>query len=408
MAGPDQLLAKAISAHRTGRTNEAEAAYRRLLRSRPHHPDALHFLGLLKFQQDDAAGGMELVRRSLEIAPGNPHAWNNLGNMLVAGDQPEKALEAYGRATGIDPALAEPWHNQGICLRRARKFDEAVQCLQQAIDANPRYFAAYESLGMLFYRLSRIADAARLYQRWLQMDPQNPIARHMAAATTQEHVPDRAGDQYVAKLFDGFASSFDSSLEALGYRAPQLLAAALGDHLHVQAARFDILDAGCGTGLCGPLLRSTAKSLTGVDLSPGMIEKARERKIYDELVTGELSAFMRSRPATFDVVLSADTLCYFGALEEPIAAARGCLRSKGLLAFTVESLRDGPGDPAREPGRDPGREYRMEPHGRYAHAAAYVRQVLEANAFNVLALDPVVLRRERGKDVEGWLVIAGS
>lgn len=382
--------------------SEAEATYRRILRMRPQHPDALHFLGLLRFQQNNPEAGVELVRRSLQIAPRNPHAWNNLGNMLVADDKPDEALQAYGRATEIEPALAEAWHNQGICLRRARRFDEAVQCLEKALAANPRYFAAYESLGMLFYRLSRIAEAARLYRRWLEMDPQNPIARHMAAATTQEHVPDRADDQYVAKLFDGFAGSFDSSLEALGYRAPQLLAAALGDHLHTQSGRFDILDAGCGTGLCGPLLRSTAKSLTGVDLSPGMIEKATARRIYDELIVAELTAFMHSRRAAFDVVLSADTLCYFGALEEPIAAARECLRSKGLLAFTVESLRDEQGDAAR----DRGREYRMEPHGRYAHAAAYVRKVLEANAFAVLAMDPVVLRRERGQDVAGWLAVA--
>ena len=39
--------------------------------------------------------------------------------------------------------------------------------------------------------------------------------------------------------------------------------------------RGDVLDIGCGTGLCGPLLRPIAVSLCGVDLSAGMIEKAR-------------------------------------------------------------------------------------------------------------------------------------
>jgi predicted TPR repeat methyltransferase len=50
------------------------------------------------------------------------------------------------------------------------------------------------------------------------------------------------------------------------------------------------LDAGCGTGLCGPLLRPYASELTGVDLSAGMLDRARPRQVYDHLEKGELSA----------------------------------------------------------------------------------------------------------------------
>jgi predicted TPR repeat methyltransferase len=137
-----------------------------------------------------------------------------------------------------------------------------------------------------------------------------------------------------------------------------------------------------------------ARRLVGVDLSKSMVEKARARAVYDELVVEELSQFMRSRPNTFDVVASADTLVYFGALEEPLVAARQCLHPGGILVFTVERL-----DPAVSGG-----PYRLETHGRYSHAEGYVREVAAGAGFTAITSETQVLRRERGKDVVGHLV----
>ncbi len=46
---------------------------------------------------------------------------------------------------------------------------------------------------------------------------------------------------------------------------------------------------------------------------------------------------MRSRPRVFDAIVSADTLVYFGALEEPLSGrARRASAMKACLVFTVE------------------------------------------------------------------------
>src|SRR3546814_6752733 len=92
-------------------------------------------------------------------------------------------------------------------------------------------------------------------------------------------------------IFDQFAHDFDEVLAKLDYQAPKLIEGAVARWLAGQeASDLDILDAGCGTGLCGLLLKPRARKLTGVDLSPGMIEKAQERGVYDELVAAELGA----------------------------------------------------------------------------------------------------------------------
>jgi SAM-dependent methyltransferase len=168
-------------------------------------------------------------------------------------------------------------------------------------------------------------------------------------------VPARASDAYVTSTFDAFAESFDAKLGKLQYRAPQLVADALARCAGEHCGHLVALDAGCGTGLCGPLIAPWVAHLTGVDLSAGMIERARGRGVYDELERAELTAYLERHPASFDLIVSADTLVYFGPLEQVLAAAAGALRPGGLLIFTAEEAAGGLPDKPPRPLQPPPR-----------------------------------------------------
>ena len=216
----------------------------------------------------------------------------------------------------------------------------------------------------------------------------------MPAACTGAAAPPRASDNYVRETFDAFAGSFDQVLDQLGYRAPGLIGELLGRELPAADGSLIIADAGCGTGLCADFLRPRAKRLIGVDLSPGMLTRARARAKYDDLVEAELSAWLGSMRRAYDVIVSADTFCYFGPLDVVISAAANALRPGGLLAFTVEQA------------GDDGPPFTLNPSGRYSHAHGYVHDAITAARLAVNAIEPVVLRRENGQDVAGWLVSA--
>ena len=394
VAAPGERLGAAMCEHQAGRLVEAERAYRALLAEHPDDANVAHFLGMLRFQVGEVDEGFALVRRSVEADPANPHYWNNLGNMYIQNQCDQDAEQAYLRATSLDPRMAAAWYNLGRIYIREGKFERAIEAVRIVIRVRTGFSYALQTLASLYYRLGRPDDTRGVYEQWAEEAPDDPTPRHMLAAISGRGVPDRADDRYIVKTFDGFAQSFDAQLALLDYSAPQLVAASLMAHPLYLTGRATLLDAGCGTGWCGPLLRSTAGRLVGVDLSTGMLAQARERRVYDELHQAELTAFMVSRPATFDIIVSADVLCYFGRLEDAARAAHGALLAGGLLCFSVEALAEAAA----------GECFRLGAHGRYAHARPYVEQVMADAGFGTPSIDAVVLRQELGKPVQGYIV----
>ena len=134
----------------------------------------------------------------------------------------------------------------------------------------------------------------------------------------------------------------------------------------------------------------------GVDLSAGMLGQATRKQCYDALEKAELTAWLEACQADFDLIVSADTLCYFGPLDRIVGAAAAALRPGGMLAFTVERIVA----PAT------GDTHRIESNGRYRHASPYVETCLAGAGLIVAALDEAVLRVEAGRDVPGLVVVA--
>lgn len=425
----DEAMAMAVLFQKNGHLDVAEELYRQLLKVAPEHPDVLHYAGLLAHQQKKYDDAIALIEHSLAVEPDradcysnlgiifraqgrldeaiaayeraialNPklaNAYNNLGVLLRAADKPEEAEAAYRQAIEVDPEHVESYHNLGVLLAAQRRTKEAVLCYCKVTTLNAKHREARRLLGMAYCTLGEVDKAIEIYEAWLAEEPDNPVPRHMLAACSRKDVPLRAADAYVEKSFDDFASSFDAKLAQLSYRAPQIVAALLADTGADASKSLDILDVGCGTGLCGPLLIGYARRLVGVDLSAKMLERAQERQVYDELVKSELTAYLRACEAMFDVVVSADTLVYFGALDEVARAAARALRPGGWFIFTVEEVVNAAA----------GEDYLIAHHGRYQHTQHYLERTLIAAGLRP-SIVRAELRMESGVPVAGLAVRA--
>lgn len=429
----DEALKMAMGLHRDMRLDGAEALYRRLLSLQPDDPNVQHFLGMLLYQRQrlpERDEAIRLMTASVVADPGVAAWHNNLGIALLDGGEHEAAANAFARCTALDPGNVDALSNQGCLLRALGRHTESEQAFRQALALQPDFATAHTNLatllsttgrlpeaqlhfarslelqplnptarkllGIVYAHSGRLDEAAKVFRDWVESEPDNVQAHHHLAAVTGENVPPRAADAYVVDVFDRFASSFDERLAMLDYQAPRLVGTSLAGQLGAPEGRLDVLDAGAGTGLCGPWLAPYARRLVGVDLSAGMLAKARRRGGYHELVTAELVAYLDQHPGNFHLIVSADTLCYFGLLDGAMRAAHRALRPDGLLVFTVEALDDA----ATEPG------HQLQPHGRYCHSRAYVLACLASAGLDRADAQPALLRKESGKAVHGWLVTA--
>lgn len=429
---PDSLAAESIvesafNSQCAGRLDEAEAKYREVLRRFPAHPAALHFLGILRHQQGQSDDGIALVRQSLDLAPEQADWHNNLGNLLAAQRLDEDAAAAFMAALEIKPDDSVVWNNLGAVLQRADQLENAERAFENAIYIDPCYEEALNNLslvqkrqgkaveaalsscsayvlhptpekpkqmlGTAYYSLGRIAEAAQIYRSWLDDDPGNPIARHLLASCSGRDVPDRASDAYLEMQFDNTAQDFDSKMIAgLAYGIPEMTGRSLFD-LATPAGSLTILDAGCGTGLCGPHLAPFAKHLVGVDLSGKSLAIAAEKKVYDDLAKAEIVAYLAAKPARFDLVVAADTFIYFGSLPPFLRAAADALGDGGLLIASVEECSSSA-------------DFVLNPSGRYSHRRQYVEQSFAAAGFEFLSMAAVDIRLELGKPARGLFLVA--
>lgn len=390
------LCALGQACHAAGQLDPAGVAFVAAIRHRPHYPEAYNRLGLLHQECQRNVDALAAFAKALELQPDYAEVYNNLGLLLSEGRKLPQAEVALRKALDLSPDFVEARYNLGVLLEEQGRPDDAMAAYRRVLDVDSRFGLAYENLGRLLSACQQPDEAAAVYRRWLEVDPQNPVATHMLAARTGEQVPDRASERYVEKLFDAFAPGFERTLTGLEYRAPDLVAAALAKVAQQLPPGAVILDAGCGTGLSGERLRAFAGRLVGVDLSNGMLAKAREKAFYDELEAGELTAFLRGRPDGFDVVAASDTFNYFGELTELFDAVAAALHPSGLLVFTLEAA-------AEESGAG---GHQLQVNGRYRHSEAYLRDGLTGSGFEILALETACLRMEAGEPVLGHLVTA--
>ena len=364
-----------------GKPEEAVACYRRALSLRPNYAEAHNNFGNALKDQGKLDEAIACYRRALALKPGLAEAHNNLGNAFKDQGKLNEAIACYRSAFALKPDFAEAHNNLGTLLTDQGKLDEAVVQYQSALALKPNYAEAHLNLGTALQGLGHVADAEASYRRALEIDPEDTLgARLLLASLGLERMPMRASEAYLNKLYIKRSHSWDS--EQTYYFGHQLVAEALKKLPH-KSKKLDILDAGCGTGLVGALVRDSANKLDGVDISSAMLVKAREKKIYDHTYQDDLLSFMLGNFNCYDAITCAATLIHFGDLTPVFHAAASCLRDDGLFVFSLFA------NDSEHNNQEVivSQNSSLAMGGCFAHSAAYVSRLAEDADFSVDILE---------------------
>ncbi|MFT4976210.1 MAG: putative TPR repeat methyltransferase, partial [Myxococcota bacterium] len=256
---------------------------------------------------------------------------------------------------------------------------------QRAVTISPKTPEIHHNIGNVLKESGQDEQAIAAFRKALALGSSHPATQHALAALTGA-AAETAPRAVVRDLFDDYAERFDSHLTGeLSYQTPRHLRA-----LHGDAPISRLLDLGCGTGLSAEAFSDIASHLTGVDLSPKMLARARAKGLYAELAESDLLDFLRQAAPPYDLVIAADVFVYIGDLSTVIAAIAARLAAGGAVLFSVER-HDGEGD------------FVLQPSERFAHTDAYIDRCAADAGLTVAARQQKQLRRDGERWIEGTL-----
>jgi len=420
----EQSLRNALSLHAAGKLAEAGEIYRQILAASPTHYDGQRLLGVAAMQEGRLEESEQLIRGAIARDPKRAEGYHNLGDVLRRGKRNEEAIASYRKSIELQPNWVEAHAALGETLGEMGRVDQAEEAfrkvielkpqfaaghlalakmlhakgdrsaalayVQRAVELDPKNAGGYFFLGHVLTQAGRKAEALETFRQGMRLDPNAHAWKFRVSALSGDGMTKTAPPDYVRGLFDEYAPNFEKQLvEKLNYRAPEQIFEAVKQA--TQRSGLDVLDAGCGTGLCGKLIRPMARRLVGVDLSPAMIIEATRSGIYDELINAEVIETMRATKDQYDLIMGGDVLIYIGDVSEFMPAAAGALRSGGMLACSIETyLQEG---------------FILHREERFAHSLGYMREMAAASGLKEISATPVALRRHGEIDVPGYIVV---
>jgi len=376
-----------------GKKADAEAQFRESVRLDPRDLGARANLGCALIDSGNLHEAERVLRNVLATVPEHPEALNNLGTALRGIGKIAEATACYEKAVRLRPNYPDALANLGMSRLFDNRSQEAERCLRAALQWAPGHVQALYYLGFLLHQRNARSEAESCFRNLLAIDPTHANAAYFLSVIGVSEAPPQSPSAYVKELFDGYAESFEEHLVgALKYSAPGVMSRLVRTQLGASQGSLDILDLGCGTGLCARQFTDLAATITGVDLSARMLDKVRPMGIYDRLIQDDVVSFLTGQQNTFDLILAGDLFIYIGDLAEVIPACARALRDGAIMCFSTEKS-------------DDHRPYTLRTSGRYAQRSDYIIALARESGLSLRASEQLVLREEYGAGITGEVYV---
>ncbi|MGD9638262.1 MAG: tetratricopeptide repeat protein [Alphaproteobacteria bacterium] len=373
--------------------NDAEEAFRNAIKIAPKYADAIKNLGNILFATKQFDKAEDAYKDALKIDKNLFDAYVNLGNLLQTQNRVDEALEYYRKAIIINPEQPEVCNNLALAVQATGDIEEAIGLFCSSLYLKPDLIQTKYNLALAIYDLYFQQDqekAIKITENWLRNVKNDPVATHLLLSLKGETLENGASSAYLTEFFDAFALDFEKTLDNLKYQTPNIIGKILSD-LNLSQAGLNILDLGCGTGLCGKILKPYAQTLVGIDLSSKMLEKAKDKRVYDRLEQQDLKKSL-NQTDKFDLIIAADVFCYFGNLKTVISQIASCLEIGGYAIFSIEEEING-------------NNFQIYPSGRYKHNFKYLEDVIFNSGLTIIELKKEQIRLEKNEPVLGIIAI---
>lgn len=388
------MVAEVSSLIEQSQLAKAAELYRGLLAQHPRSAEVLSLLATIEAQRSDSSAAIALIDRAIELEPNNASFFASRGNILQQLNRFEEALASYNHALAIKPDFATVLFSRGFVLNHLKRFEDALASYDRGLAIKPVHAEALHFRGLALRELKRFEEALASINKALAIKPdfRNAAVNRDIALLGLNRVM-RYPALAAQALFDEIADRYDEiMLDGLAYRA-HIHVRTLADRVLARATRPSrILDLGTGTGLVGEAFRDLAEGgrFDGIDLSSRMIEMARARGIYNDLIHGDIETVLHQPGLSYDLILAADAMVYLGDLALTFSGVARRLTPGGFYVFTCESKA--------------GEGWDKTPSNRFRHSEAYLRGAAAHAGLELASLMECHLRNQAQEPVPGFAV----
>jgi len=374
-----------------GQLDEAIACYQKALQIAPNIAQPYNNMANALKAQGNLGQAIACYRKALEINPNLVEAHYNMGNVFEAQGQLDEAITYYRKALEIKPDYVEAHCGIGNVFENQGKLDDAIGSYRKVLEIVPNHAGAYCGMGNALKYQGKLAEAAACFEQAVELDPENASAKHHLAAVTGR-TTEAPPQEYVRKVFDHYSTKFERHVvETLHYRIPTLLRHSFHTIVKEDLHFKNVIDLGCGTGLAGIEFRLNADRLSGVDISPKIVEEAKKKRVYDILVVADIIEFLNDTDEKYDLFIATDVFIYRGNLKGIFESVQNRSLSGAYFLFSTESCAEN--------------DYILRPTGRYAHSRTYIESLAKEYGFVVELCQSAGVRKEHGQWIMGHIYI---
>ncbi len=313
--------------------------------------------------------------------------WTNSGHPFY-----KAVMTLYFGGTSGD-LLADRRYSMALQLAEWGDHSAAADLLRQGLEYAPTWPPFHFQLGESLRQTGDMDGAQNAFSAYLLLDSDDKMGATLKLSIMGcIPAPDTLPEGYVQSLFDQYAPSFEKCLvENLSYNTPVLMAQAVRNTCKSPYGR--LLDLGCGTGLAAKEFMTDTNYRCGVDLSPVMIDQAKNKNIYHEAHAQSIESFLaENQNASYDLVLAADVFVYIGALQELFSLIANSMSQNGIFAFSVQA--------------EDKKNWVLGEDHRYAHSKEYIEECCSTAGMIAIYHEQIILRQDAGHPVNGLIFIA--
>jgi predicted TPR repeat methyltransferase len=371
---------------------DAIIIYEKILAEAPEHGPARFQLARLLLQKNEFKTALPHFLKIEETHPFHFETQTNLAICYLKLGMLNQAKTHYVKALDIEPHDIDILYNLGVISLEQGHTDNAIQYYQRALQINPNYFPAHNNIGVAFLAKNHIGFALQHFKEALRLVPGNKAIEYTVKMLAQDQRLSASPPDYIKNLFNAYADHYEEHLlQSLDYKVPEELYASVMHVIQNKNVSWDILDLGCGTGLCGMVFHPLAKKLIGTDLAKNMLAVAAEKNIYTALLECDFLTSLQAEKLAYDLIIAGDALVYVGDLQVVFAAAYNALRAHGLFAFNTEIT--------KQP------DYAMNQSGRFSHQKKYLDDLALQLGFKIVFYQEAITRQQNNEPVIGHLYV---